>query len=71
VFAAQMALGDLLSLLPLLLVGVVADAVGVRATLLASALAAIGAAAYLTLSRRFGPPPALSPAPQAGAAPGL
>ena len=56
IFAVQMALGDLLSLLPLLLVGVVADVVGVRATLLASALSAIGVAAYLTFSRRFGPP---------------
>jgi MFS family permease len=56
IFAVQMALGDLLSLLPLLLVGVVADVVGVRATLLASALSAIGVAVYLTFSRRFGPP---------------
>ena len=56
IFAVQMALGDLLSLLPLLLVGVVADVVGVRATLLASALSAIAVAAYLTFSRRFGPP---------------
>jgi hypothetical protein len=66
-----MALGDFLSLMPLLAVGVVADVVGVRATLLASALSAIAAAAYLTFSRRFGPPPQeLSTAPQAGAAPG-
>ncbi len=70
VFAVQMALGEFLSLLPLLLVGVVADVVGVRATLLASALSAIAAASYLTFSRRFGPPPELSPAPQAGAAQG-
>jgi MFS family permease len=55
VFAVQMALGEFLSLLPLLLVGVVADVVGVRATLLASALSAIVAAGYLTFSRRFGP----------------
>ena len=55
VFAVQMALGDFLSLLPLLLVGVIADVVGVRATLLASALSAIAVAAYLTFSRRFGP----------------
>ena len=55
VFAVQMALGEFLSLLPLLLVGVVADVVGVRATLLASALSAIAAAGYLTFSRRFGP----------------
>ncbi len=55
VFAVQMALGEFLSLLPLLIVGVVADVVGVRATLLASALSAIAAAGYLTFSRRFGP----------------
>ena len=68
IFAVQMAMGDLLSLLPLLLVGVVADVVGVRATLLASALSAIAVAAYLTFSRRFGPPgeppPDWQPAPE-------
>ncbi len=67
IFAVQMALGDLFSLLPLLLVGVVADVVGVRATLLASALGAVAAAGYLTFSGRFGPPaeppPTLHPAP--------
>lgn len=56
IFAVQMAVGDFLSLLPLLLVGVVADVVGVRATLLVSALSAIAVAGYLTFSRRFGPP---------------
>ncbi|HUF53412.1 MAG TPA: MFS transporter [Dehalococcoidia bacterium] len=55
IFAMQMALGDTLSLLPLLLVGIVADVVGVRATLLASAIAALAAAGYLTFSKRFGP----------------
>jgi MFS family permease len=55
VFAVQMAIGDTLTLLPLLLVGVVADVVGVRATLLLSALSAILATGYLTFSRRFGP----------------
>ncbi len=55
VFAVQSALGELLSLLPLLVVGVVADVVGVRATLLASALAATVVTGYLTFSRRFGP----------------
>lgn len=61
VFAVQMALGELLSLVPLLVVGIVADVVGVRATLLASALSAIAAAGYLTFTRQFGPrsgPPA-------------
>lgn len=74
VFAVQMALGEVLSLLPLLLVGIVADVVGVRATLLASALSAIAAAGYLTFSRRFGPPsgaPAtIEPPPETRMAPG-
>ena len=63
IFAMQMALGDFLSLLPLLVVGVIADVVGVRATLLASAVSALGVAVYLTFSRRFGPvePPATPP----------
>jgi len=55
VFAVQMAIGDALSLAPLLLVGVVADVVGARATLLASVLAAMLLAGYLTFSRRWGP----------------
>jgi MFS family permease len=72
IFAMQMALGDFLSLLPLLLVGVVADVVGVRATLLASAISALAAASYLTFSKRFGPvseeespaqPPTTAPEP--------
>jgi MFS family permease len=69
IFAMQMALGDFLSLLPLLIVGVVADVVGVRATLLASAISALGVAGYLTFSKRFGPveppepqPPEATPA---------
>lgn len=62
VFAMQMALGDFLSLLPLLIVGVIADVVGVRATLLVSAISALVIAGYLTFSSRFGPvePPAPS-----------
>jgi MFS family permease len=55
IFAVQMAIGDALSLIPLLIVGVVADVVGVRATLLAASVAALLATAYLTFSRRFGP----------------
>jgi MFS family permease len=55
VFAVQTALGDTLSLLPLLLVGVVADLVGARATLLVSAAAAMAATGYLTFSHRWGP----------------
>lgn len=62
VFAVQMALGDFLSLLPLLLVGAVADLVGVRATLLASAFSALGVAAYLTLRRPAPPQAAERPA---------
>jgi len=52
VFALQMALGDLLSLPPLLAVGVSADVLGVRATLLAAAVAALAASLFLTFSRR-------------------
>jgi MFS family permease len=70
VFAVQMAVGDVLSLAPLLVIGVMADVVGVRGTLLASALAAMLAAGYLTFSKRFGPPAGppvhtLEPAPEA------
>ncbi len=70
VFAMQMALGDFLSLLPLLIVAVIADVVGVRATLLASAITALVVAGYLTFSSRFGPveppaPPAQT-SPEAG-----
>lgn len=54
-FAIQIALGDLVSLVPLLVVGALADVAGVRATLLAAAAAAVLAAAYLTFSRRLGP----------------
>lgn len=60
VFAVQGALGDFLSLPPLLVVGVIADVAGVRATLLVSALAAAAVASYLTFWRRWGP--ALDPA---------
>jgi len=68
VFAVQMAIGDFVSLLPLLLVGVVADVVGVRATLLAASISAVGVASYLTFSSRFGPvdskpPPRSGPEP--------
>ena len=69
VFAVQMAVGDTLSLLPLLLVGVVADLVGARATLLVSAVAAMAATGYLTFSNRWGPrgtPAQTEPARQPG-----
>jgi MFS family permease len=61
VFAVQMAVGDFVALLPLLLVGVVADVVGVRATLLAASISAVGVASYLTFSSRFGPPGGRAP----------
>lgn len=57
VFATQSALADLASLLPLLLVGAIAELVGVRAMLLAAAIAGLALAAYLTVSRRFSPTP--------------
>ena len=67
VFALQMAAGDLLSLLPLLIIGAVADLAGVRATLLAVAIGALALTGYLTFSRRFGPPPQTpEPVPPAG-----
>jgi MFS family permease len=55
VFAVAQALGDTASLVPLLLVGVVGELVGVRATLLASAVAAMFVTGYLTFSRDIGP----------------
>ncbi|MDO8616961.1 MAG: MFS transporter [Dehalococcoidia bacterium] len=63
VFAMQMALGDFVSLLPLLIVGVVADVVGARATLLAAAVGVTAVAGWLTFSRRFGPPDGAAPEP--------
>lgn len=71
VFAVQMAIGDALSLVPLLLVGVVADVVGARATLLVSALAAMLLAGYLTFSRRWGPSAAERGAAEAATQPGM
>jgi MFS family permease len=55
VYAVQTAIGDTLSLIPLLIVGIVADLVGVRATLLACAVSAVLATSYLSMSSRFGP----------------
>jgi MFS family permease len=71
VFAVQTALGDTLSLLPLLLVGVVADLVGARATLLASAAAAMAATGYLTFSHRWGPRGTLAQTAEPARQPGL
>jgi len=55
VYAVQMALGDLFSLPLLLLVGIIADSVGVRTTLLAATAGGGLIAAYLTVSRPWGP----------------
>jgi MFS family permease len=57
VFAAQGAVGDLFSLLPLLIIGGVSELLGVRATLLVASLLAAAVAIYFTFSRRFGPRP--------------
>jgi len=62
VFATQSALSDALSLLPLFAIGVVAEVVGVREVLLVAAATALVAGVYLTVSRRFGPPPQVQPA---------
>jgi MFS-type transporter involved in bile tolerance (Atg22 family) len=55
VFAVAQAVGDTLTLLPLLLVGVVGELVGVRLTLLVATSAAALATGLLTFSRRAGP----------------
>jgi len=57
VFATQSALSDALSLLPLFAIGGVAELVGVREVLLVAAVAAFLVGVYLSVSRRFGPPP--------------
>jgi len=62
VFATQSALSDALSLLPLFAIGGVAELVGVREVLLVAAVLAFVAGVYLTVSRRFGPPPQVQPA---------
>ena len=62
VFATQSALSDALSLLPLFAIGGVAELVGVREVLLVAAVLAFVAGVYLTVSRRFGPPPHVQPA---------
>lgn len=55
VFATQTAVSDALSLIPLFVIGGVAEVVGVREVLLAASVVALVAVAYFTLSRRFGP----------------
>jgi MFS family permease len=62
VFATQSTLSDALSLLPLFAIGGVAELVGVREVLLVAAIVAFVAGVYLTISRRFGPPPQMRPA---------
>ncbi len=56
VFATQAALSDALSLLPLFVIGGVAELVGVREVLLVAAVTAFLVGVYLSVSRRFGPP---------------
>ena len=78
IYAVQTAIADALSLVPLLFVGIAADVAGARATLLASALAALALSLYLTFSRRFGPPsdqpeanqPSVGPEPEQATLPG-
>ena len=62
VFATQQALSDAVSLLPLFAIGGVAELVGVREVLLVAAVTAFVAGVYLSVSRRFGPPPQVQPA---------
>lgn len=62
VFATQAALSDALSLLPLFVIGGVAELVGVREVLLVAAVTAFLVGVYLSVSRRFGPPPEVQPA---------
>ncbi len=54
VFSVQMAIGDLLTLVPLLLIGAAADIFGVRTTLITATAVATILSAYLTFGRRFG-----------------
>ncbi|MCH7998949.1 MAG: hypothetical protein IIA91_05675, partial [Chloroflexi bacterium] len=62
VFATQAALSDALSLLPLFVIGGVAELVGVREVLLVAAVTAFLVGVYLSVSRRFGPPAQVQPA---------
>ncbi len=57
VFATQSAISDLSALLPLFIIGGIAELIGVRAVLLVAAVASLGGALYLAVSRRFQPPP--------------
>ncbi|MEX0799702.1 MAG: MFS transporter [Dehalococcoidia bacterium] len=68
VFATQSALSDALSLLPLFAIGGVAELVGVREVLLVAAITGLVAGIYLSMSRRFGPPPQPPPEPAAAQA---
>ena len=61
VFATQSAVADGVALLPLFIIGGVAEVVGVRAVLLVTALAALAGTAYLGFSSRFQPPSARTP----------
>jgi MFS family permease len=62
-FAIQSVLADLVALVPVLGVGLIADAVGAGSTLIATTVAAIGLSIYLVLGRpQARPPPAAAPA---------
>lgn len=68
VFATQGTISDALSLLPLFAIGGVAELVGVREVLLVAAVLALLAGVYLSVSRRFGPPPLRTAVAPAGPA---
>jgi len=61
VFATQSAVADGVALLPLFIIGGVAELVGVRAVLLVTAIAALAGTAYLGFSRHFQPPQTQTP----------
>ena len=67
VYAVQTAIGDTFSLVPLLMIGAIADFTGARATLLFAAVLGGVVTSYFTFSRRVGPPhrPAQAPSPSA------
>jgi hypothetical protein len=67
VFATQGALSDALSLPPLFAIGGVAELAGVREVLLVTAVLGLLVGVYLSVSRRFGPPPVVV-RPEAGPA---
>jgi MFS family permease len=57
VFATQSAISDGASLVPLFIIGGIAELIGVRAVMLVAAAASLGGTVYLASSPRFRPPP--------------